>query len=261
MELPGDDCPLDGAARPRHPLVDSLDRDLFEDEPWHVLRAIDVPDSRIAGHDHRRGTLLAGEPGPVRVRDVSVLVVEDVLPEVPDRTVVGLSVVVERDLLDAPVEIGDVLGDTRLDRLTFGPLDDPRLGKKRGLRVELLPVDPPVQHGRVEIADREERIRDGSRVGERRGDDVDPLARRSDRKRSQVCRLELGRRRLRDRRLARAPAAIAGCIGHERRRQAEDDHDDDEHRCTRHEGLLWGEGPPSPNGSQTAGTNHGSGFG
>jgi hypothetical protein len=44
-----------------------------------------------------------------------VRVVEDVLAEVPHRPVVGLGVEVERDLLDAPAEVRDVLGDERLD--------------------------------------------------------------------------------------------------------------------------------------------------
>ena len=55
--------------------------------------------------------VLAGEPGAVGVGDDAVLVVEDVLAEVPDRAVVGLGVAVERHLVDAPVQVGDVLRD------------------------------------------------------------------------------------------------------------------------------------------------------
>jgi len=44
----------------------------------------------------------------------AVLVGERVLAEVPDRSVVGLGVVVDGDLEDAPVEIGNELGFARL---------------------------------------------------------------------------------------------------------------------------------------------------
>jgi len=59
----------------------------------------------------------------VGVGDGAVLEVEDVLAEVPNVAGVVVRVEVVRDLVQAPAEIRDVLGDQRLDRLA-SPLDD-----------------------------------------------------------------------------------------------------------------------------------------
>ena len=85
------------------------------------------------------------------VDDDAVLEVGDVLAEVPDGPVVGLGVEVVGDLLDAPVEIGDVLGDERLDPLAL-PLDDPGVGQQRDLGPERLAVDLAEHQDRVLLA-------------------------------------------------------------------------------------------------------------
>ena len=183
---------------------------LLEDEAGRVLREVDVADLRVGGHDHRGGPVPAGEPGALAVRDDAVLVVEDVLAEVPDGSVVVLRVVIERDLLDAAVEIRDVLGDERLDGPALGPLDDPRPGQERGLGPEGLVVDGAVQDRRMEVADREERVRDLGGVGERRRDEVDPLALRRQRELVQPGGGQLLRRGLRNRRRARGVVVVEG---------------------------------------------------
>jgi hypothetical protein len=144
------------------------------------------------------GPFLAGEPGAREIADGAVGVVEDVLAEVPDGAVGGLGVEVERDLLDAPVQIGDVLGDERLDALARAPFDDPGAGQERGLGPERLPGDRAVQDDRVELADREERVGDPGGVGEGSRDQVDPAPLGRQRELVQPGRLQVGRGRLRD---------------------------------------------------------------
>jgi len=99
----------------------------------------------VGGHDHRRGPLLARQPRARGVGHDTVPVVVDVLAEVPDRAVVGLRIEVQSDLLDAPVEVGEVLRDERPDALARAPLDDPRVGEKRRLGPKRLAVDRAVQ--------------------------------------------------------------------------------------------------------------------
>jgi hypothetical protein len=76
----------------------------------------------------------------MRVGDGPVLEVEHVLTEVPDGSVVGLGVEVVRDLVDTPVEVGDVLGDERLDLLAL-PLDNPGVGQQRDLGPKRLAIN------------------------------------------------------------------------------------------------------------------------
>ena len=79
------------------------------------------PDLGIGGHDHLDRPFPARQPAAEGAVDEAVaVVVVDVLAEVPDRAVVGLGVVVERDLFDPPVDVGGVLGDAGLDLLARG---------------------------------------------------------------------------------------------------------------------------------------------
>jgi hypothetical protein len=86
-----------------------------------------------------------------------------------------LRVPVERDLVDLPAEIGNVLGDERLDRLAV-PDDRLGLGEERDLDPQLPTVDVAKQERGVEIADREERVGDGGGVRKRRRGEIDPCA-------------------------------------------------------------------------------------
>ena len=103
----------------------------------------DVADLGSAGMIIAAGPSLPASHVPAVSATTPSRVVEDVLAEVPDRAVVGLRVVVERDLLDAAVEIRDVLRDERLDAWPRAPLDDPRVGQERRLGLERLAVDVP----------------------------------------------------------------------------------------------------------------------
>jgi hypothetical protein len=114
VELLRDHRSVDRAGRALDGLADGLDDDLFEDEARDVLRSVDLPDLRVSGHDHGGLAVDAGEPGSLGVGHTAVLVGERVLAEVPDRSVVALGVVVDGDLEDAPVEIGNELRLARL---------------------------------------------------------------------------------------------------------------------------------------------------
>ena len=186
-------------------LVDLLDRDFLEDEAWDVLGPVDVSDLRVGGHDHGCGSVLARDPGAVRVGDGAVFEVEDVLAEVPHGAAVVLCVEVVRDLVEATVEIGDVLGDQSLDSAPL-PLDEPRFGEERDFGSERLPVDPPEQQHRLLARDREEGVRDVGGIREGGRLEIDPLTRRGDGQALHVwlgdrlrdegaCRRRCGRRR------------------------------------------------------------------
>ena len=197
-----DDPALDGTERPVDSLAGRLDHDLLEDEPGDVLGPIDVADLRVAGHDHRGRTVDPGVPGSVGIGDGAIGEVEDVLAEVPDRSVIGLGIEVVGDLLDAPVEEGVVLRDDGLDLLAL-PLDHLRPRQDRDLRAERLVLDRADEQVRGLKGNREERIRDLGRVGERRHREVDPFVLRRQRKLVQAGGRELLWRCLRNRRGAR----------------------------------------------------------
>ena len=152
MQLLGDDCALDRASRAVHGVADRLDGHLLEDDADHVLGAEHVAGPGIGGHDHRPRTVPAREPGALCDRHRAVAVVEHVLAEVPDRSVVSLGVAVERNLVEASVEVGGVLGEHDLDLLA-APGHSLGAGQKRGLRSERLAVHLPEQHDRVELAE------------------------------------------------------------------------------------------------------------
>ena len=102
------------------------------------------------------------------VGDGAVLaVVVDLLAEIPDRSVIGLRVEVERDLEDAAATIGDVLRHDRLD-LVAVDLDHPRLGQQRDLDAQGVAGLVPELDDLCQVADREERIGDLGRIGEDR---------------------------------------------------------------------------------------------
>ena len=135
------------------------------------------PTFGVGGHDHRGRALAAGEPRPLRDGDGAVAVIEDVLAQVPDRSVVGLRVPVERDLLEATVEIGHVLGDEHGDLLAV-PRHGPRAGQERRLGPKGLVVDVAEQKRGMEPADREQRVGDRRGVREGGPDEIHSLARR-----------------------------------------------------------------------------------
>jgi hypothetical protein len=144
-----------------------------------------------------------------------LVVIEDVLAEIPDRPVVRLGVVVERDLLDLPVEERGVLRNERLDLMARGPLERPRVGQQRSLGVKWLAVDRAVEDRRPDLADREERVGDVRGMREGRCREVDPLTVGRERELGQPGSLQLARCRLGYRRgFARAFVAATGG-GHE----------------------------------------------
>jgi hypothetical protein len=70
MELLADHRSVDGAARAVHGHADLLDGDLFEGDAGDVLGSVHVADLRVAGHDHRGGSVEAGAPGALgRMRE------------------------------------------------------------------------------------------------------------------------------------------------------------------------------------------------
>ena len=96
-----------------------------------------------------------------------VAVVVDLLAEIPDRSVIGLRVEVERDLDDAAAAIGNVLRHDRLDRVAVD-LDHPCLGQQRDLDAQRVAGLVPELNDLRQVADREERIGDLGRIGEDR---------------------------------------------------------------------------------------------
>jgi len=199
VELARPDRPGDRAARPGDPDADALDDHLLEDHPGRVLGPEGVAHARAARHDHRRRTLAPREPRAVRVGDGAVLVVEDVLAQVPYGAVIGLGVAVERDLVKAPVEVGDVLRLERLDPPAV-PADGRAVRQQRRLGAEALPVDPAQQEGRAEPGDREERVGDAGRGRERRRAEVRAGGVRGERQPRQAAQRRLGDRVLAPRR-------------------------------------------------------------
>ena len=115
VELLDHDRAGDGTVRAVDGEAGRLDGDFLEDEAGDVLGPVDVADLRVGRHDHRRRSVPAGEPGAGGVGEDAVIVVEHVLAEVEDRSVVGLAVLVERHLRQAAVEEGDELRLERLD--------------------------------------------------------------------------------------------------------------------------------------------------
>ena len=221
MELTGDHRALDRARGTVHGLVDPLDRHLLEGDPGDVLGTVHVADLGVGGHDHLGGAIPSGEPGARGAVDeaLRVAVVVHVLAEVPHRPVVGLGVVVDRDLLDAPVDVGHVLRDADLHPLTLAPLDHPRLRQQSGLGVERLALDLAAEDHRLQVADREQRVGDLGGIRERRRRDVEPLAVGRHRELVQIRRRQLGLARLRDRFGSRAGACV-GPVAARRRRPA-----------------------------------------
>ena len=166
MVLGADHRTRDQAARPIHGEVEGLDG-LLEHEVGDVLGPVGLPDLGIGGHDHARRPVLTGDPCAVGVGDDPVLVVEDVLAEVPDVAGVVLRIPVERHLVDPPVEIGDELRDQRLDLLAVH-VDDLGLGQQHGLDPQRIALVVAQQDGRMKVADREQRVVNGRGHGERR---------------------------------------------------------------------------------------------
>ena len=68
--------PSIGPSGPSRVCVDRAHGDLLEDEARRVLGAVHVADLRIAGHDHRGGTVAAGEPRALGDDDGAVAEVE-----------------------------------------------------------------------------------------------------------------------------------------------------------------------------------------
>jgi hypothetical protein len=68
--------------------------------PGEVLGPVDVADLGVGGHDHRRRAVQTHAPGAGGGGGHAVFVVDHVFAEVPDRSVVGLGVEVDRDLGD-----------------------------------------------------------------------------------------------------------------------------------------------------------------
>jgi len=95
----------------------------------------------MPGHDHGGRSVDAGEPGSLGIGHAAVLVGERVLAEVPDRSVVGLGVVVDGDSKMPPVEIGNELGFARLYVLPV-PADGSRLVEQGGFGPPPLAVEP-----------------------------------------------------------------------------------------------------------------------
>jgi hypothetical protein len=129
------------------------------------------------------------------------LVVVDVLAEVPDGSVVGLGVEVDRDFEDAPVHVGDEVGDPRLD-LPAVPLDEVGRRKLSHLEAELVATLRAELDHLAQLALREERVGDRGGIGERGLRPVDP-------------RLARGGAR---------GAARSEAAGRERRERRRDDH-------------------------------------
>jgi hypothetical protein len=150
---------------------------LLERDTWDVLGAVDVAHLRVAGHDHRRRSVQADPPGPVGGLRDPVQVVHNVLTEVPDGPVVRLGVQVDRHLRDAAVQVG---AELRLQRLDPAAVPRHHLGvrQQRGLDLERHPLDFTEDDG-VQLSDREQRVGDPGRVGERRKQEIDPSLVRS----------------------------------------------------------------------------------
>jgi hypothetical protein len=181
-------------------LVDLRDVDLFEGIPGDVLGPVHVADLRVRRHNHREWTIDACLPGALGREDEAIdLVIEDGLPQVPHRPVVGLRVEVDRGLLQAAVEEGHVLRDQHAHALTGRPFDDLRERQERGLGVEDLAVDVSVEDRGIEIGDREQRVGHRGGVRERRGHEVATRGIRCQRKITETCGVELRLGRLRDR--------------------------------------------------------------
>ena len=160
-----DDRALHRAARTGHGLPGGLHDDLLEHEAGDVLGAERDAELGIGGHDHAWRAVLPGHPRAVGVGDDAVLEVEHVLAEVPHGTVVGLAVPIERDLVDATVQVRDELRDERLDLLAL-PFDGLRPGKERGLDPQRATLVVAEKDGGMQVADREQRVVDRGRVRE-----------------------------------------------------------------------------------------------
>jgi len=120
----------------------------------------------------------AGEPGAVGIRDQAVLVVVDVLAEVPHGAIVGLGVEIERDLVNLPVEERGILRYQILDRCSadvhvdgLGVLQQGDLGPERKASHGSELQDPELPRHRKQL------VGDPGGVGERRFFEVDSLAR------------------------------------------------------------------------------------
>jgi hypothetical protein len=119
MELLSDNRAFDRALGASYSLAGRFDRDLFVDHAGNVLRPVYIANLGFSRHNHGGWTVFTSQPGPLGVGNFAVLIVEHILAEIPDRAIVSLSVPVKRDLLDAPVEIGNVLGNKRLNLLAI----------------------------------------------------------------------------------------------------------------------------------------------
>ena len=149
VELLAHDCSLHRAMRAGDRPANGLHGDLLEDDARHVLGPEDVAEAGVRGHDHRRGTLPAGEPRALGSDRVSVQVVDHVLAQVPDRSIVGLGVAVASHLLQAAVTPGHVLREQHLDA-TAVPGDGPDIGQQRGLGAKRTSFLAPEEHGRAQ---------------------------------------------------------------------------------------------------------------
>jgi hypothetical protein len=153
---PGRRCP---GGRRRH---------LLEDQLGDVLGPVDLTGAGVGGHDHARRPIPARQPGAVGVGYHPVLVVDDVLAEVPDRPVIGLGIRVQGHLEDAPAGVGDVLVDAGRHRPAV-PVDRPGPGKQHDLGPERLAVHRAELEGLGHLGHREQRVGDLGRREHGRG--------------------------------------------------------------------------------------------
>ncbi len=160
-------APSTGPARAVDGLIGLEHGHRLVDEVRDVLRVEDVADLGIGGHDHAGRSIGAGQPRALVVGDLSVVVVVDLFAEIPDRSVIGLRVEVERDLDDPAAAVGDVLRHDRLD-LVAVDLDHPRLGQQRDLDAQGVAGLGAELDDLRQVADREERVGDVGRVREDR---------------------------------------------------------------------------------------------
>jgi hypothetical protein len=156
------------------------------------------------------------------VEDDAVLVAGHVLAEEPHRALVVLRIPVACDLVDAPAHERHELRDQHLGRLAVH-LDLLVLGQERDLDLERIAFIVAQVDGRVLVADREQRVSDGGRIGERGRVEVDALAPRDGRERHRGNLLDRRRRRARGPRTR--PTGIAARRRHQRPRQAASDQD------------------------------------
>jgi hypothetical protein len=109
-------------------------------------------------------------------RDHAVLVVRDVLAEVPHGAVVGLRVVVRRHLDDPPAGVADEMHHAGSDALAAPP-DRAGLGQPRELEAHAQLLLAAELDDLVQRDAREERVRDDGGVRELRPHEVDATAR------------------------------------------------------------------------------------